>query len=300
MLGAGDHRVKVGRIAGTALIAGTVWLGPGAVTDAVSRCAQTSPYGFCLEWTVVTDDGGGDADPPDDGEGDAPSDEPVCWWESVELDIAEDGPFLNDYGLAAPPAGVAVMWQTLTCSDGSIRDEYRWVQGPSAADLAQAARGRLAGELPGPAVAASPPLDVAAIVGVPVFVAVDNWVDSMSESACAGGLCVTVTAVPQLWFEPAEPTAGPVECTGGGSRHVAGADPQVEAAAPGACTHVYEQRTGVEGRPAVWPGVVRVEWSLSWSASDGQSGVLPAVMRSADLPRAVEEVQTVVAGGEAP
>lgn len=281
--------------------AGAWWVDALGTVLAVDQCAQVSARGYCVEWTVSSEGGGGSGGSGEGDGGERPSDEPVCWWESVNIDVEDDPPFLNDYGLSAPPEGVAVTWQTLECSDGVIRDQYRWVQrGPTAAELAQAARGRLADVLPAPVVVASPPRDVAAIVGVPVFVALENWSGSVSESACAGGLCVTVTALPTLWFDPAEPGAAAVACSEGGTLHVEGADPFAEAAVAGACVHQYTMRTGVEGRPAAWLGAVWVEWSLGWSASDGQSGTLPMVVRSTDLPRAVDEVQTVVVGGESP
>jgi hypothetical protein len=43
-----------------------------------------------------------------------------------------------------------------------------------------------------------------------------------------------------------------------------------------------------------------VTWSISWSASSGESASMPSVTRTTSLPRAVEEVQAPVVGGEVP
>jgi hypothetical protein len=195
-----------------------------------------------------------------------------------------------------------VAWQTVQCSDGSFQGyQFRWVPVVTPASLASIARGRLVGELAAPVVASNPPLGVASIVGVPVFVEVTNWTGARSESECAGGLCVTVTATPSVSFTPGEPGSAVVACAGAGSRFAPGAgDPATQAAASGACAYPYRLRTGVEGRPRLWPGSVTMTWTLSWSASDGETGVLAPVTLSTDVSRAVKEVQTVVVGGAGP
>ena len=142
------------------------------------------------------------------------------------------------------------------------------------------------------------PLGVPSVVEVPVFVTVTNWQPTISVSDSVTGIPVTVTATPQLLFEPAEPGSGAKACTGPGRRYEpGGGDLWDQAAASGACTHVYRQRTGADGRPSEWPGVVTVRWSITWSAADGSGGSFPDVDRATAVPRAVEEVQTVVVSG---
>ena len=46
-------------------------------------------------------------------------------------------------------------------------------------------------------------------------------------------------------------------------------------------------------RRAEWPGVVSVTWGLTYTSPSGD-GALPDVVKSTPLPRAVDEVQTVV------
>jgi hypothetical protein len=107
-------------------------------------------------------------------------------------------------------------------------------------------------------------------------------------------LCVTVAATPSMQFSPGEPDAPVMECAGPGVPFDPDGDPFVQAAAPEACAYPYRLRTGVDGRPAVWPGAVTVVWELVWSSTSGAGGSLPAIEKPASVPRAVGEVQTVV------
>lgn len=204
------------------------------------------------------------------------------------------------YGLQFPPADVEVYWQGWVC-DGGAPTNYRWVVAITPESLAQTARGRLVGRLPQPVVSASPPLGTPSIIGVPVFVSIGNWTGVVQDSECAGSLCVTVRATPELVFNSGEPGAGSIVCAGSGSTYRTGSGtPDAQAAVAGACAYAYSARTGVAGRPAEWPGEVSVTWSIGWTASSGASGSLPSVTRSAAVPRAVAEVQTVIAGGDTP
>jgi len=263
-----------------------------AVAATVGQCALYSPTGFCIDWG--TSSPGGPSQPAPTG--DAPQGV-SCWWQDVSgFDTSPDS--LANFGLTAPPAGVQVVWQTLVCSDGTSRYEFRWIIPVTPANLAATAFGHLEGELPAPMLVSDPALGTASVVGVPVFVAVTNWTGVVSESECAAGMCVTVHAVPSLRFEPGEPGAASRSCAGNGSRYAPGdGSPAVQAAATGACAYAYALRTGVGGRPGEWPGSVSVTWTIDWVASTGETGALPSVTRSTAAPRAVQEVQTVIVGG---
>lgn len=222
-----------------------------------------------------------------------------CGWSTVTE--AEARPFVSD----PPPVGVAVVWQAW-CIDaanpgGSFGGPYRWVVAdapPTPAEIAAGLYQQIEGRMPYPMVATNPPLGVPSVVEVPVFVSVTNWQPTISVSDSLTGIPVTVTATPQLLFEPGEPGSGTKACTGPGRRYEpGGGDLWEQAAASGACTHVYLQRTGADGRPDEWPGVVTVRWSITWSAADGSGGSFPYVDRTTAVPRAVEEVQTVVVSG---
>lgn len=291
--------MKGGRsIAGLTAMLGAFILSPAvsATPSDVGQCAVVDSQGYCVEWDVPTpgNPGGG-------GGGGRPADEVVCYWVTIPDDLSEDPTIWFDFGLTPPPEGVTVVWQSWECSDGSATFDFRWVMPATPANLATIARGRLIGVLPQPTVGSSPPVGTAAIVGVPVFVEVTNWTGVLTENECAGGMCVTVTATPLLTFVPAETGSSSAGCAGSGSRYDPdGESAEAQASEDGACTYTYRLRTGVEGRPSAWPGSVSVTWTISWTASSGASGSLPAVIRSTALPRAVEEVQAVVVGGETP
>ena len=222
---------------------------------------------------------------------------PVCVW--VHWTQAESAfPIIPD-----PPSGEAELF--LERCDGVVTGRVRWVQPGQApppnpmspAQLADIVRVRLEGNLPAPRVSSSPDPGVAAIVGFPSFVAVDNWSGPVRDRQCdpAGGLCVAVEATPRLEWQPGEPGAPTVACAGAGTHFVSGGgSPDAQAGAPGACAYAYRSRTGVAGRPGEWPGQVTVVWELTWRSSRGGGGSLADVTKSAAVPRAVDEVQTVV------
>lgn len=259
----------------------------------IGQCVEYSPTGYCVGWDVPTPGGPAQPTNPGGGSGDAVT----CGWQDISgFDASPSS--LRDFGLTAPPPGVTVVWQTIACSDGSFRYEFRWVIPATPANLAAMASGRLEAELPQPVVASDPPAGTASIVRVPVFVEVTNWTGVVSQSECAAGLCVTVTATPTLTFDPGEPGAPARACVGSGSRYVAGSgDPVMQASAAGACAYAYQRRTGVSGRPSAWPATVSVTWVIGWVASTGETGALPSVTRATAVPRPVNEVQTVIVGG---
>lgn len=233
---------------------------------------------------------------------------PVCEWR--QRDVAgpaggvDGGPFLVVEGTMAPGS----VFVAEVC-DEVYTGRARWIppddpaSGPAPAaplpspeELASVVRVRLEGNLPAPAVESTPAAGVAAYVGYPSFVSVTNWSGVVEDRECdpTGALCVTVTATPALRWSPGEPAAPVVECAGSGTRFDPTGDPGTQAAVPGACAYPYRLRTAVDGRPAAWQGVVSVEWSLSWSSTSGASGSLAPVTKTAAVPRAVDEVQTVV------
>jgi hypothetical protein len=268
---------------------------PAGATEA-GQCAEYSPLGYCVAWDVPTpgNPGGGRG-------GGQPTDAVTCYWVTIPGDPAQDPTIWVDFNLSPPPAAVTVVWQSWECSDGSGTLNIRWVILATPANLAASVRGRLLGVLPQPSLDSSPPVGTAAIVGVPVFVDVTNWTGVVTQAACAGGMCVTVTATPRLTFIPGETRSSSVGCSGSGTRYdPQGGSAEAQASKEGACAYKYRLRTGVQGRPSAWPGSVSVTWTIAWTASTGASGSLPAVTRATLLPRAVNEVQAVVVGGETP
>ncbi len=268
---------------------------PAAHAGDPSDCTKRDSQGFCIEWSV----GGGDGNPGGGGNGGGGnSGAVVCYW--VNNPPIGDPTIYADYGLQYPPPGVAIQWQYYECSDGSVQDNYRWIFAVPPTDTANEILIRIERGLEPPRVESSPPLGTASILTVPVFVSVANWSGAISQSGCGGGICVTVTATPVLTFDPGEPGSTPRTCTGSGTKFNRSIPPAQQATAQGACAHAYKLRTGAEGRPTEWPAMATVRWSIAWTSTVGQSGVLPAVVRAVPIPRSVQEVQTVVVGGSTP
>jgi hypothetical protein len=227
---------------------------------------------------------------------------PVCTFVPFQQAVGVSNPIAPD-----PPSPDAQLY--IQQCDGVLTGIARWVMPgqpvPGAADvvspaqLAEQVRVRLEGNLPKPTVSSSPAPGIAALIGFPSFVFVDNWQDRATDGQCdpvVGTLCVTVTAVPRLEWTPGEPGAPIVACAGPGTQfEPGGAPPDDQAAAPGACAYAYRSRTGVAGRPDAWPGEVSVRWRLRWTTSvGGPPRPLPDVVKTTAVPRAVDEVQTVV------
>jgi len=287
------NALRIAVIAAAAVIAFPSALSAQAAEP--GECIRRDPQGYCLEWDVTTP--GTPGTPGGSGGGPAPD----CYWVTIDDELPEDPTIFVDFGLEEPPEGVPILWQSWECSDGRATFNFRWVIAPTPGALAETVRGRLIGQLPQPVVESSPPAGTASIIGVPVFVTVVNWTGIVTQTECAGGLCVTVTATPQLTFRPGEPGAHTVQCSGSGTRFAPDAGtPEAQASSPGACTWTYTTRTGANGRPSAWPGQASVSWSISWTATTGASGSLAAVTRSTDVPRPVAEVQTVIEGGATP
>lgn len=284
-------RIAVGLLVVVAVLGVT---GQAAASDSPGQCVSYSPLGYCVDWDVPTPGG-----PPSGGGGGGSGDQIVCTWVTIPDPSADDPSVYFDFNLSPPPPDVTTVWQALECSDGLPATQLRWVIPLTPGDIAGNIRGEIVGLLPQPTINSSPPVGTASIVDVPVFVEVTNWTGNVVDSACAGGMCVTVTATPSLTFAPGEPGSGTVSCAGSGTRYDPdGPSMEEQASADGACTHAYRLRTGVEGRPGAWAGSVSVTWTISWTSSTGASGTLPAVTRTTQVPRAVREVQAVVVRGE--
>jgi hypothetical protein len=264
--------------------------------------------------------------PPDDDDGDDGPADPCPWQRhprQAEIhrlypDAPEGAILLYRFCDVGPRAGGP------TLVDGQFLMETTWVlPGEPGSD---SPAGSLSPELVAqwlwarvliepPEVVAYPDPEVAAIVGIPTFVEVTNWVGEQTVDDCFAGLCVSVTATPTLSFDPGEldPATGwaaaELVCEAPGTRFDAdsgragtaydpgGAEPSAQAAVAGACAYAYRLRTGVGERPTEWPGSVVVTWEGSWTsdvAGVELSGDFEPIVVSTDVPRAVDEVQAPV------
>lgn len=282
---------------------------PRAFADSIDECVGSTQPDWCLDLESgdQTGQGDGQGDRGDrdldgaDGGGVGGDEPEECEWAVLSDDLVPPpaGGVVN----GEPPEGTEVSWQGWCFNlDGASfpAGPFRWVpvgegEGVTVGDVAGGLYERVEGRVPDPVVVTDPPVGVDAVVSVPVFVEVTNWTGELVESERLGPATVTVRARPEVVLEPGEPGAGPVVCAGAGRAYDPdGGDLWAQAAAPDACTYAFGQRTGVEGRPEVWPFSVGVRWSISWSASSGEAGSFPAVERSVSVPRGVVEVTSVV------
>jgi hypothetical protein len=165
---------------------------------------------------------------------------------------------------------------------------------PDPAEVAADLFAEVQARMTAPEVVADPPVGTPSIITLPVFVQVTNWVDGFEVDNCVQGVCVNLTAEPTLTFDPGEPGSEPIVCDPPGTRFDPnGADPAVQAAAPGACAYAYQARTGADDRPEAWRGVVTITWNVAWTAGDA-GDTFPPYPLSTVVPREVDEVQTVV------
>jgi hypothetical protein len=268
-----------------------------AVTAAPADCVKTDVNGTCIPGTPASDPaptgqpvrGGG---PP------GPAGHPLCSWVSTPPTST-----LRQMFPEAPPDAV---FQVMDCGVFDIRAgiNMRWVPPgtpaapapPTPGAVAQLVLARVKLEMVAPELASDPPVGVSAVVNTPVFVEVTNWQPQIEDGECVLGVCVTMTATPTLSFDPGD-GSGSMVCDPPGSRYVPGGAPLADQAV-GACAHAYLQRTGVEGRPAEWPGSVSVTWDVSWSlVGGGASGSYDPLVFTTPFARAVEEVSAVVVDG---
>jgi hypothetical protein len=251
------------------------------------------------------DDGSGPSGPVVQEPRDLTGVETECSWQNVGGPVADS---LRGRMTGVPDGAVfqiPVGCDYAELGDADPLNQARWVMPgddapPAPADPAVVAEGVLAQiqtRMNAPAVVSDPPLGTASVVTLPVFVQVTNWQGTVSDSGCDGPVCVEITATPTLTFDPGEPGSSAKVCTPPGTRFdPGGPDPVDQASAAGACAHVYTSRTGALDRPAEWPAQVTITWDVGWTSNVGVDGAFDPMSLSTAVPRAVNEVQTVVVG----
>ena len=147
-----------------------------------------------------------------------------------------------------------------------------------ALDLAEQAYARLVVPLPDPV---SNPPDGRAVVNIPVWFWVSDWT-VRTESASAGGVTATVTASP-LRTRWTTGDGATLTCDGPGTAYDPARSPQVQHSD---CTHTYSARSGGLTDTAT------TTWSVTYAATNGQSGDLGNVTRSTNLPLDVRQLVT--------
>lgn len=167
-----------------------------------------------------------------------------------------------------------------------------------------------------PQVQAWPPEGTHAVVNIPTFVSVENWppvsdtgngpvcddlsmtdftmnteTGEFSVNPCLGNVCVSITGVPELTFDPGDGSE-PIDCQPPTLSYDPAGDPTAQAQQANACSHEYTQRTS--GSP--YQATVQVDWVVEWSTPTG-SGTFdspPDEITTYTFSRQVDEVQSVV------
>jgi hypothetical protein len=185
---------------------------------------------------------------------------------------------------------------------------WRWAVPITADELARDGLVELAGLLPAPQPITTPPAGQSSIATVPVFVWTDPgaWTPfAVTRTDALTGLSATASATPStMRFQPGDGAAAQT-CTGPGvgyDAQLAGGDPTAQASLPGRCAHAYDQLTrnvdgtAVAGRPPAWRATLSVDWDVTWTATNGQSGRFATITKATSFDRAVTEVQVLVTG----
>lgn len=158
---------------------------------------------------------------------------------------------------------------------------------PTTDILVASARSQLVLDLPD--IATSPPRGGEQLVGIPIWFWVENAAP-VTTTAGIPGLSATLIA---------EPTATQVTISGGPSEATGD---RVTIDCPGAGTPWeagrYADRASSDcSHPFDWNGTftvdATVEWTLSWTATNGQAGTLPPVSRTTTFTLTIEEAQAV-------
>lgn len=193
------------------------------------------------------------------------------------------GLFSEDSGPTLITSDIA--WQT--CTDLGTGADASWLTVPTTPgalvdptpDLVAQAMASIVIDVP--AVELSPPHGGTQLVGVPVWVWSTNH-EPVSATASIPGLSATLTATPgDVQVDLGDGTG--FTCSGAGIPYDESASYKGQHSD---CSGAYDEH----GRYTL---TVTVVWSLTWVATNGQSGTLPPIIRSTALDLAVQQAQAV-------
>jgi hypothetical protein len=160
-----------------------------------------------------------------------------------------------------------------------------FTEGISLRAAAEQARSLLQPGVPTPRFA-PPALATRTIVGIDTWfwVPQTQW-RPINASISVSGTTITATATPvTIRFDPGDGSEA-VECAGPGVIWTQGAETS--------CRYVY-QYVSAHDPTGMWPGILDVDWDVTWEASSGESGFLEPLRTSIGLTLTVEEIQVTV------
>jgi hypothetical protein len=223
----------------------------------------------------------------------------TCTWfepsESTQFDATKALP-----GPPVPPSSALVddhvYYRACENGDGEVvfRGWTRWTAAEIevlAADLAYEASREL--PLPYPHPVLSPAIGADQLVGLPTWLWLEpgSWA-TLDATASVPGLSATAMATPtRVRWDMGDGTV--VTCDGPGIAYDPARDDDVQSTD---CKHTYEHVSAGEPSGA-YPATVSIDWAITWSATNGQGGTLPATSRGTSFPVPVGERQAVVCYG---
>ncbi|MCM3920281.1 hypothetical protein ND748_01075 [Frankia sp. AiPs1] len=177
--------------------------------------------------------------------------------------------------------GVTATLYARVCGPTAIT--YYWVRPTaSAQQVAETAGDLVRQKVPAPDGIFTPNLQQGhrAVVNTPLRIGVRTQA-AVSAVASVPGVTATVTAEPQtLEFLPGD-GAPPVLCG------------IASASTPVSCSYSYRDASSIAPNGTSWPAQLRMTWAVSWTASTGATGTLPAMTTTADYAVPVGEVQAL-------
>jgi hypothetical protein len=184
----------------------------------------------------------------------------------------------------------------LVCEDEPGHEVYsalvRWDPANPLATIAAA--GRAAEQAANTLVVAEPRLRTSPpapsqIVGVATWLWIDDPWQPLRAQATLAGVTAVVTATPIKVDWDSGDGATPTTCRGPGVPW----DP-AEPDRRSPCTHTYTRRSTLDEPSGVFSLTGTVTYEVSWTATNGESGVLASLTRSSSAALIVDEIQAVL------
>lgn len=226
------------------------------------------------------------------GDGAGSAGAPACSYQALSTEDAAIADGLAQSGMGPPRGSEVGVWLRKVCVDdrGFSTGTVVWAPQPPAVDpaaLAQQALGYV--PVPTPGIGMNPPSDRDQFVGLPIWLWLDRggW-QPVSASASAGGVTVTVTAVPERvsW----DMGNGDTLSCGPGTPY----DPRrPEHQQSTDCSYTYRRSSASQPRER-YQVTATATWHATWTVSGAPGGGdLGAIRRSATAEVRVAEAQAI-------
>jgi len=210
------------------------------------------------------------------------------WHEAATADFAEGGTTFRVIN------GINYELYLRSCpADGTGTTQYAWVPlARSGRDVATLALDLVKRRLPAPVARFAPAPDRNVTqVGTWFWTEPQSW-RPVSATASVPGLSATVTATPtRLRFSPGDGTygTGDVSCTGPGTPFKAEYGDDMASA----CMYTYHHSSSLSAT-GTWAAALSIDWTVTFSATDGSRGNLGQLTTTTRRSIRVEEIEAVL------